>query len=70
MTPNPETNNETLCFVSIVFPMPDSAAFPIIQAAIATALESLPQVKTEFKISTVRNDKAVTMGDLGNGLGS
>jgi len=53
--PNPDTNKETLCFVTIVFPITDDVQIVTVKQNIATAVESLPKVKTEFRITEVRN---------------
>ncbi len=54
-TPNPDTNKETLCFVSIVFPLTDDNQIALIKQKIETALSELPKVKTEFRITEVRD---------------
>jgi len=54
-TPNPDTNNETLCFVTIVFPITDDVQIVTVKQNIAVAVKSLPKVKTEFRITEVRN---------------
>lgn len=54
-TPNPDTNNESLCFVTIVFPITDDVQIVTVKQNIAVAVESLPQVKTEIRITEVRD---------------
>ena len=55
-TPNPEKNDETLCFVSIVFPITDDQQIIAVKQKIETAVEDLPKVKTEFRFTSVRNN--------------
>ncbi len=54
MIPNPDTNNETLCFVTIVFPLPNDNDFIAVKNKITSSVSELPQVKTEFRITEVR----------------
>lgn len=55
MIPNPEKNNETLCFVTIVFPIPSDNDFIAVKNKIESAVSELPRVKTEYRITNVRN---------------
>ena len=55
MIPNPDTNNETLCYVSIVFPIPSDNDFIAVKNKIISAVSELPQVKTEFRLTEIRN---------------
>ena len=56
MIPNPEKNNETLCFVSIVFPITNDNQIASIKGKIESALSELPQVKIELRITTIKNE--------------
>ena len=55
MIPNQEKNKETLCFVTIVFPITNDNQIPSIKGKIDSAVSDLPQVKTEYRITEVRD---------------
>lgn len=50
------TNNENLCFVTIVFPITADEQIAKVKKNIETALADLPKVKTELRITSVRDN--------------
>ena len=54
-TPNQDTNNETLCFVTIVFPIANDQQIINVKHNIEQAVAELPKVKTEFRITSVKD---------------
>jgi len=54
--PNPDTNNEKLCFVTIVFPIANDQQIINVKHNIEKALVELPKVKIEYRITEVRNN--------------
>ena len=55
MTPPTVTNNEQLCFVTIVFPVPDDDTLMQIKNNIDAALENLNKVKVEMRLTSLRD---------------
>lgn len=57
--PHPlDTNNEQLCFVTIVFPVPDDDTLIKIKNGINAVLKELPKVKVELRIAEIRDAAA------------
>lgn len=54
--PKNEPIAETLCFITVVFPMPDLAKAVKIKEDIDAVLAGLSKVKSELRITTVKND--------------
>lgn len=49
------TNSETLCFITIVFPITDDDQLLAARKKILAAIADLPKVKTEFRFTSVRD---------------
>lgn len=60
MTPNPDTNKENLCFISIVFPVTDDEQIIAVKKKIKEAVSELPQVKTELRITEICNNGSIS----------
>jgi len=50
-----DTNNETLCFITIVFPITDDAQIAAVKKKIETATADLAKVKTEIRLTSIRD---------------
>jgi len=56
VTPPTDTNNEKLCFVTIVFPVPDDETLIKVKNSISEVLKELPKVKIELRLTELRDN--------------
>ena len=56
MTPPPDKNNEKLCFITIVFPIPDDDTLMQVKNNVEAALENLHKVKIELRLTELRDN--------------